>query len=272
MCWFCCTYFLIYTRGKKDLKKIIYYSDQKDDVVFSKKQDYKLPEDYKWDNESFAFRTISRLLYPLFVLFAFFYCPLILRERVIGKEKLPKGGGYFIYSNHTQPVGDAFTPSWILRGKRVVIPASAANLGIPVLGRLLPYLGALPVPAARSSLKQMSEFRRAIEKRVQRGDIAVIYPEAHVWPYYTEIRGFDSAAFTYPVSLKTPVYAMTSTYQKSGKREKPTITIYIDGPFYPGTDAGKRTQKEDLMKQVRETMLERSKESTYVYYQYTLRR
>lgn len=253
----------------KGRKEIVYRSFS-EDVVFSADQRYTLPPDYRWVEDSPAAVRRSRLLYKIAVAFACVYCPLVLRVKVVGKEKLPKQGSVYLYGNHTQPMGDAFTPAWICGGKRrIYVPISPANLGIPVLGRLLPYLGGLPVPEEGQGFKR---FLRAMERRTEEGGVMVVYPEAHVWPYYTGIRPLDSAAFAYPVWWNCPSYCMTTTYQKPKWGKKPRITVYIDGPFRPDPAASRKKQKEQLRQQIYGTMLERSKESNYAYYQYTLQR
>ncbi|MGN0978450.1 MAG: lysophospholipid acyltransferase family protein [Faecousia sp.] len=251
-------------------RKEIFFTSYSEDVVFSANQDYALPPDYRWvENHPAAVRR-SRLLYRIALVFAGIYCPLVLHVKVVGKEKLPKRGSFYLYGNHTQPMGDAFTPAWICGRKwRIYVPISPANLGIPVLGRLLPYLGGLPVPEDGRGFKQ---FLQAMQQRTEEGNAMVIYPEAHVWPYYTGIRPFDGSAFAYPVWWSCPSYCMTTTYQKRRWRKKPRITVYLDGPYWPDSRVSRKKQKEQLRQQIYSTMLERSKESNYAYYQYTLQR
>lgn len=251
-------------------RKEIIYESYTEDVVTSVGQQYCLPEDYCWLKESRSYAVKSKIAYGAGLIFASIYCPLVLHVKVKGRKKLPKDGSFYLYGNHTQPVGDAFIPAWVCRGKRLYVPVSPANLGIPVIGRLLPYLGGLPVPADKKQLKQ---FLQALKARTESGNAIVIYPEAHVWPYYTKIRPFDSSSFSYPVQWNCPVYSMTSTYQKRKMGETPRITVYVDGPFWPDPLLkSKKEQKENLREQVEHTMRERSRESTYEYYQYTLRR
>lgn len=253
-------------RGRKE----IFFQSYADDVVFSANQQYALPPDYRWVEESPAAVRRSRFLYAIALAFASVYCPLVLHVRVVGKEKLPKQGSFYLYGNHTQPMGDAFTPAWICgRKRRIYVPISPANLGIPVLGRLLPNLGGLPVPEDTGRFKQ---FLKAMKQRTEEGNVMVVYPEAHVWPYYTGIRPFASGAFTYPVLWNCPSYCMTTTYQKRKWGRKPRLMVYIDGPFHPDPTVNRKAQKQQLREQVYSTMQERSKESNYAYYQYTLQR
>lgn len=72
-----------------------------------------------------------------------------------------------------------------------------------------------------------------MEKRLKQRRVICIYPEAHIWPYYTGIRPFTEASFRYPVRYDTPVYAFTNVYKKRKHLFTPKITTYVDGPFYP---------------------------------------
>ena len=54
-----------------------------------------------------------------------------------------------------------------------------------------------------------------------------------MWPYYTGIRPFTDASFSYPAHTGTPVFAMTTCYQKRKIGSFPKTVTFIDGPFYP---------------------------------------
>lgn len=145
---------------------------------------------------------------------------------------------------------------------------STANLGIPVLGKILPYMGALPIPG----LNKMREFLSAVDHYSKIGNGIVIYPEAHVWPYYTGIRPFGTATFSYPVKNGFPVYCMTTTYQKRKIGDKPRITVYIDGPFEIDKTQISSKQKKELQKKITRCMSKRSRNSTYAYWDYEERK
>lgn len=150
--------------------------------------------------------------------------------------------------------------------RRCYTIVSPANLGLPIIGKILPTLGALPLPV---NTKQYAHFEKAMAYRLAQGCGIAIFPEAHVWPYYTKIRPFGDTSFSYPVAYDCPAYCMTVTYQKNGKwKKKPDITIYIDGPFEADTSLHKKDARRALCKQVRTCMEQRSKESNYEYYRY----
>lgn len=249
-------------------KRIRYYTDFSDDF-FQTDREYKLKKGYKWIRTDLLSRFLSALIYSLAVIFANIYCRLFLHVSIKGAKALRKEkGGFFLYGNHTQPIGDVFNPALACFPKRIYTVVSAANMYLPVIGKILPYLGALPLP---DTLGGMKEFTAAIEKRVKDGHPIIIYPEAHLWEYYTDIRPFTASAFKYPVNLGLPVYCMTTTYQRRKFGKKPKITVFIDGPFQ-GESENKKQRAAELCDAVYTKMKERSHQSNYSYITYIKRK
>lgn len=238
-----------------------------DDFIEAKDQDYAIPEGYKWVRDSLGARIASALLYSAAAVFSSVYCRLCLHMHIENARVLRQArqSGAFIYANHTQPLGDVFIPALATLPKRVYVVVSPANLSIPVIGRLLPYLGALPLP---DSMQGIRAFHAAMEQRLAEKKYIVIYPEAHVWEYYTGIRPFPDAVFRYPVKFDKPVYAVTVTYQKRHFGRKPKMVVYADGPFYPDKTLSPRDAAKALHDTVYATMQARSQKSNCAYIRY----
>ena len=128
------------------MKKIYYYDDFDSDVVKSKNQEYVLKENYKWIHKNVFYKIWAYILYVIFFIFSFIYAKLILRVSIKNRKVLKDKNSYYLYINHTQEMGDAFVPPIITRYKRPYYIVNKANLGIPVLGKLLPALGAIVIP------------------------------------------------------------------------------------------------------------------------------
>lgn len=248
-------------------EKIRFYREYTDDFEVSPQQNKEIPDDYQFIRSKMGEKFLSGLIYSLAIIFGYTFCRLFLHTKYKNRKafRAAKGEGAFIYGNHTQPVGDVFLPALACFPRRIYTVVSPANLGLPVIGRILPFLGALPLP---SSLKGMKNFTSAIEKRIEDGKIVTIYPEAHVWEYCTQIRPFSDASFKYPVKLSKPVFAMTVTYQKSRIFRRPRTTVYIDGPFYADKSLSARQQTKELHERVYQRMLSRSRHSNYDYIKY----
>ena len=134
------------------------------------------------------------------------------------------------------------------------------------LRHLVEMLGAIPIPCDVGGMKN---FIRSVEDKIARNYSVTIYPEAHIWPYYTGIRPFKAVSFRYPVSLNCPVYALTNTYHKRrGNSGKVNIVTYIDGPFYPDERLKPKERQQELRDRVYRCMLERSAESDYEVIEY----
>ena len=118
----------------------------------------------------------------------------------------------------------------------------------------------------------MKNFINAIEEHVKRNHPITIYPEAHIWPYYTKIRPFKAVSFKYPIELDKPTFCMTNTYQSYGKNnDKVKMVTYIDGPFFADKNLSKHEQKQDLRNKVYNQMVERSKNSNIEVIRYQKR-
>ena len=247
--------------------QIIYYHDELNDefspAVITPKT---IDGSYLYDRSKGIHRLLRIFWYAgVAPIPAFLYRKLKFRHKIIGREKLKKHqkDAIFLYGNHTQPIGDAVIPSFIRYPAYVIVHPN--NVSMPYLGRVTPYMGALPLPDDMAATKN---FVATIKQKVEKKRAIFIYPEAHIWPYYTGIRPFGADAFLYPIKYNTPVYAFTNTYQKRRHGDKPQLITYIDGPFYPDEALPPRTRRERLRDQVYETMVERSKLSDCVVIEY----
>ena len=250
-------------------KKVFYFDTFNEDVIESADQDFKLSDDYKWINDNIFVRIGSWLIYILAIIIGTVYCRLGLLVTIKNKKAFKEANkskkGYFIFANHTQPVGDVFIPALACIKRRVYVMVSTANYGIQVIGKILPMLGALPVP---ESLSGFRKFNAACNKRIEQKRCVVVYPEAHVWPYYTGIRPFAKTSFKFPCELDVPSYCITTTYRKSKLFKRPKAVVYVDGPFYPDKDINMKARQTKLHDEIYAQMSRRSEQSNYEFYQY----
>ena len=201
---------------------------------------------------------------------AFFYTKIVFRHKIVGKEVLKpyRNSGYFMYGNHTQDIGDALMPNMIEKCKDKYVIVNPENLSVSFAGRVINSLGALPLP---DNLKANRNFIRAIEKRIAERAAIVVYPEAHIWPYYTGIRPFGDSSFTYPARLRTPVFCFTNTYQKRPRSKQPRVVTYVDGPFFPDGNLSPQENRKKLRDEVYKKMCERASLSNVKVIEYIRR-
>lgn len=255
---------------KEEKKKIIYYQDEQNDE-FSTAQivPRKIDQNYQYLHKSKAWNFCSFLLQNVLSMpIKLSYAKGKFRVRYEGKEKLKpfQKEGYFVYVNHTQPFADTFLPSLLIYPKRNFFVVNPENVSMKGMQTLVEMLGAIPIPC---DIGGMKHFIQALEKRMEQGYAITIYPEAHIWPYYTKIRPFSDVSFRYPVQWKKPVFCMTNTYQAYGrKKEKVRIVTYIDGPFFANETLTAKESKKELRDRIYACMCERSKKSNIEVIEY----
>ena len=246
------------------MKDTIYFNSYDDDVIKSSNQDYKLKDNYKWVHSNIIYIFFSYIVYYFVLLFSLIYTKLFLHVKIKNKKILKKQKGYFLYCNHTQVLGDVLDPFIITFPKHPFIICSPSNLGIKVIGKILPISGALPIP---SKIHDLNRFKEAVKHYNKRKPI-IIYPEAHLWPWYTKIREFNYSPFHFPVENNSKVFVATTTYKKRKYMKKPAITIYIDGPFEVNNNLSKKENIKKIHDEVYNIMVNRSKLSNYEYIKY----
>ncbi|MBR3386547.1 1-acyl-sn-glycerol-3-phosphate acyltransferase [Candidatus Saccharibacteria bacterium] len=260
---------------QKDIPKaqrVFYYDSLDDDPIKTDEQEKKikvgLPEGYEYIPRNIFVRMYSAILFRLFWIFGQWYERWYWRMKIHGREKLKKarGTGYMIYATHTNPFHDVFGPA-VVADRRIFTVISPVNLKIPGIGKYLPMIGGLPLGG---TLEEKVAFNEAVDTRLMQKKVVVIYPEAHVWPYYTGVRKFPAGgkSFKYAVRNDVPVYTMTTTYHKRKGRELPRIEVYVDGPFKADKKLSEAENQDMLAKKAYESMSKNAKKSTYEYFEY----
>lgn len=263
---------------QKDIPKserVFYYESEEDDPIKTDEQERSekvtLPEGYEYIPRHWWVRAYSRIVFFFFWVFGQWYERSYWQLKIVGREKLKraKGKGYVLYANHTNPFHDVFGPA-LTADRKIYTVISPVNLKLPKIGKYLPLIGGIPLGTNSAEKKAMNE---AVDTRlVKQKSCLVIYPEAHVWPYYTGIRKFPAGdkSFKYATRNNLPIFTMTTTYQKreDKKRDLPRMTVYVDGPFYPDKDKTEAENRAILAEKAYESMKKNSRHSTYEYFEY----
>ena len=263
---------------QKDIPKserVFYYASEEDDPIKTDEQEKRvevgLPEGYEFIPKHWWTRVWSAILYRVFWVFGQWYERRYWGVKVYGREKLKqaRGVGYVMYANHTNPFHDVFGPA-VAADRRIFTIISPVNLKVPGIGPMLPLIGGLPLGKSRDEKRA---FNEAVDKRLAQKKCLVVYPEAHVWPYYTGVRKFPAGdrSFKYAVRNGVPVFTMTTTYhkRKNGKRgDLPRMDVYVDGPWWPDETKSEEENRADLASKAYDSMVKYSKKSTYEYFKY----
>lgn len=255
-------------------KKIKYYVDETKDDFQPTKTYFSVTVDgnYKYLNNSKAFKFFSFILYyliasPLLAIYSF----LILGIRVKGKKNLKplKKTGYFIYANHTHYI-DAWLGSVLINlfSKRNYIIANKDAIQIPVVDKLVKALGALPVADTVSGLKNLTD---AVTTIVNNNKVVTIFPEAHIWYYYTKVRPFPLTSFKFPVISNKPVLPVAVTYKKRKLFPflKPRMIVNIGKPIFPKPELSDKENITYLRDEVYNYIKQQtSSPDNFAYYEY----
>lgn len=249
--------------------KFIYYQDELNDEFSGDHiQPRPITGDYCYIKTGFWAKFRRILAYRVIATpLAYCYLKLYFHHKIVNKQVLmaAKGQGYFLYGNHTHFLADALVPTMVSTPKDAYVVVHPNNVSMPVLGRITPYLGAMPLP---DDMQAAKNFVRAVEQRIAEKNCVMIYPEAHIWPYYTDIRPFRDASFRYPVKCGAPVFCLTNTYQKRRFSKRPRLVTYVDGPFYPTPDAPAKEQRQQLRDAVYRQMKQRAKQNSVCVIRY----
>lgn len=233
-------------------KKVLYYRDGRNDDFFNDHlKELPLPEDYRYIKKNPVWHLVSFLIYYIVAIPVLGLIDKVhYGVRFHGKSKLWRmRGGFFIYANHTQELHDAYAPCWASFPRKNYTLVNRAAISVAPLAALVELLGGVPMP---DGPKHFKSFYETLEKLYKKGCSITIYPERHIWPWYTGIRDFPATSFAYPVYYNAPVFAMATTYRarKILKKRRPLIDVTIGGPFYPDKTLPEKEARQRLRDQV----------------------
>ncbi len=251
-------------------KRIIYYTDPiHDDFAANRIKTKKVGGDFPFANGKKLWNLFALLLYyiiaiPIVWTISKGYLGLRFENRDVLKRV--RGTGFFLYGNHTREL-DAFLPALSAFPVKAYTIAHADAVSIPFLKNIVLMLGAIPIPTEHTGMKK---FLDAVYLRIREKQCVAIFPEAHVWPFYTGIRPFSDTAFHYPVKTNAPVIAMVVTYRKRRGlfrfARKPGMTVTFSEPFYVDDCLPPKEAQKKLRNQVYHFMTRISSEKENIEY------
>ncbi|MBS6464009.1 MAG: 1-acyl-sn-glycerol-3-phosphate acyltransferase [Firmicutes bacterium] len=239
----------------------IVYRDELTDDFFETRTNRTVSVDgnYRYLPKNPFFRFFSFLAYYCLALpLLWLYGKLILRVRVEGRKNVRKlkKTGYVVYCNHTNWWDSFIGAVFVARPKRTYVVANKTAISIRGIRTLVRMLGCIPVP---DTTRAFMNFNGAVKRLMKEKKALVVFPEAHIWPYYTGIRPFSAVSFQYAVAGGVPALPVAVTYRapkKGGKRaKKPRPTIHIGEPVYPDLTVGKKCAAEKLRERVYDFMV-----------------
>lgn len=257
-------------------ERVIYYSDPiNDDFAGTNIQTCALDDSFRFVHTGLLWRALSWLVYYLIALpIVWLVAKLWLGLKFENRRALSqlRQTGVFLYGNHTL-ILDAFVGPLAAFPKRCYIVAGPDAVSIPGLRTLVMLLGALPIP---TTLSGMRCFLDAVSLRCREGACIAVYPEAHIWPYYTGVRSFPDTSFRYPVREGVPAVAMVTSYRRRRGLfrfcKRPGMTVTISDPMEADAALPPRKAQTELCKQAfhfMDTTAKGKDQVCYIRYEYT---
>ncbi len=221
----------------KKRKRVRYYFDEKNDDFRKNKTKLKLTidGDYKYIPKNPLFKVFSFGLYYFIALPILFVLSFtVYGARVKGRKNLKKvkKDGYCIYCNHTN-----YTDAWlgavlVARPKLTYVISSKYAVQIPFVRVLTKALGCLPIGDTVSSIKSLNE---SVGNLLNKKKAVMIFPEAHIWDFYTGVRPFPITSFKFPASSHKPIVPVAVTYRQPKiffkNTRKPKMIVNIGEPI-----------------------------------------
>lgn len=130
-------------------QRTIYYQDELHDEFAGDHIKAKhIGQDYRYIRVRLLERMLHGFWYGIVAVpLARLYMKLHFSHKIINKEVLKQTGnsGFYLYGNHTHFLADALIPTLVNHPRETAVIVHPNNVSMPVLGRITPYLGALPV-------------------------------------------------------------------------------------------------------------------------------
>ena len=244
-------------------ERIIYYRDERnDDFSGLPERSKPLGEKYQYIRTGWCFRVFETVFYyGIMIPVVYMLQKLVCHQKFANRHVMKQAGkeGCFIVSNHTQVQSDSYIGPLATFPKKCFIISHPSVLAIPGLRLGMQAYGVIPLG---STFAEKKEFLNCVETRMREGKAVIVYPEAHVWPYYTKIRPFDDQAFQYLARQKKPMFVLSNCYQKRRFCKRPRIVTYADGPFYPDPELSIMEAAKQLHGIAYETLCRRTREHT----------
>lgn len=225
--------------AKQREKEVVYYSNEiEQDFSGMNIQKIPMKSEYKYYSKNPIYNFFVKIFCVVIVVPAMYILNKIrYRPKYINRKALKKvkGNGYYIYGNHTIPLDPTMDAVFAEPFKRSIVVASQETFSIsPLLNPIIRAVGGIPIPNKNDDV-MFEGYKNCMSYHIRKKHNIIIYPEAHIWRYYNDIRHFKSGSFRYPVMDNAPIFTFTKTFKKPKFRKIPKVIVYISGPFYPDT-------------------------------------
>ena len=252
-------------------ERVRYYNDVKNDDFFSfgkRHNKIKFDQNYDFIPKSKPAKFVSFCLYYMFAMPVLsFYMFAIQNVTIKGKENIKnlKNCGYMVVGNHTHYADAYLTQIGIARPKRTYIIADNNVVQLKFIGGIIKSLGAIPVPTTVSGIKK---FHKTTSEILQNKQVITVFPEAHIWPYYTGLRPFPVSSFMIASKNKVPVVPVATTYKKRMFFKRPKAVIFVGKPIFFDNNLTDRQNAEYYRNMTFNFIKDKVSNNNYTYIKY----
>ena len=191
------------------MRHTYYYRDlQQDDFAGNDIVQRPLPHNFQYLVRGSLPRAAAFLLHHVVATpIVFAVQKLYYRERIVNRSCIRPylRRGVYLYGNHTRRAGDAFAPHLVTFPHKAYIVTGQDAFSLPGLRWVVKALGGLPLPKTKAQAHAFSASLRELSKSKQS---VALYPEAHIWPYYTGIRPFQMVLLFIPYGMENPYFVL----------------------------------------------------------------
>ena len=226
----------------------------------SKLKDIDIDANYKFRIKNPIAKFFAFLFYCLIALLTPFVVYIAHGARFKGRRNLRnlKNTGAVVIMNHVLYL-DCMIMAQSVFPKKLYFQVMENNMKIPVISTLIKCCGCMPIPKKQSAKKvYISETDKILKEEKK---CVGIYPEAALWPYYTQIRKFKSGAFHFAVKNDVPIIPIVINFraprgiQKKLNMRVRYVTVHIGKPIYPNKELPFNESVTELTERSHNTML-----------------
>lgn len=154
----------------------------------------------------------------------------LYRSEIVGKEHLPKSGGYILAANHLGWLDTILLP--INLRPQLSFAAKAELYKHPGLKQLLKLTGTISVTRKDATLSQSRKFRQEAEAAMKQGRVLAIFPEG-TRSRSGHLLAFEPGVGVIAVQTKRLVVPVGISYSKGAlwPPARPKIRIVIGEPL-----------------------------------------
>lgn len=202
----------------------------------------------------------EKLLFSLFTnclaVLAYLVDTLFFGLRIEGRKRLRHlKGGAITVMNHIHPM-DCTMVKLAVFPRRIYFTSLSRNLELPLVGWLIKFCGAIPLPTEPTRL---ISFLRRLKQSLKRGDLVHFYPEGMLVRDHPCLRDFHPGAFLAAVDSGCPVVPMVLiNHELQGKIIFPgnrrEMRLVIGEPQYPNPLLPRKEAVRELAERTRSVM------------------